>query len=186
MTLNGTTALTDLHRQRWSFVPGALPDTAPLVRAAPDRWMTDESPDGSNVTYSSSSTGEALANCADPVQDLARSVVDQLAGDEAVPMFNEAAWNRYQPGRGHISLHRDPPGAGGVIAVFTLYGEAVFTVESQAEFTVAGGDLVLLAGTGWPESGAQCVRHGASIPITGERMILTFRFNVNGAGAAYF
>jgi hypothetical protein len=176
----------DLLSRRWTVVRAALTPSsaAALVEAAPDTWRDEMSPAGSGVTFSSSVTGLAVAESPQPVRDLGTDVLDSL--NVGAPAFNEVAWNKYAPGDGHISMHRDPPGAGGVIAVFTLYGEATFVVEDKAEFPVSTGDLVLLAGNKWPQENDQCVRHAASKPLAGERMILTFRHNVNGAGASFF
>jgi hypothetical protein len=176
----------ELVSRRWTVVHGAVTPAiaATLVEAAPATWRDEASPTGSGVTFSSSVTGLAVADSPQEIRQLAARVVEGL--DVDAPAFNEVSWNKYAPGDGHISMHRDPPGAGGVIAVFTLYGDATFTVEDQAEFPVAAGDLVLLAGNTWPNEEDRCVRHAASKPLNGERMILTFRRNVNGAGASYF
>ncbi len=174
----------ELLSRRWAVVRGALTaaTAAALVDAAPDNWRVETSPAGSGVTFSSAVTGLALADSPHAIRQAGAQIVEGLHA----PAFNEVSWNKYTPGEGHISMHRDPPGVGGVIAVFTLYGEATFTVEEQAEFPVSTGDLVLLAGNKWPNETDQCVRHAASRPLNGERMILTFRHNLNGAGASYF
>jgi hypothetical protein len=174
----------ELVSRRWTVVRKALtPATAAtLVEAAPATWRDEASPTGGGVTFSSSVTGLAVA---DSPQEIRHVAAEILEGVDA-PAFNEVSWNKYAPGDGHISMHRDPPGAGGIIAVFTLYGDAIFTVEDQAEFPVAAGDLVLLAGNTWPNEEDRCVRHAAGKPLNGERMILTFRHNLNGAGASYF
>ncbi|MBO0879764.1 MAG: hypothetical protein J2P17_05215 [Mycobacterium sp.] len=184
--IDGVKTARELVTRRWTVVREALtPATAAaLVEAAPSTWRDEESPTGGGVTFSSSVTGMALGDSAQEVRRVGTQVLQSL--DVDAPPFNEVTWNRYAPGEGHISMHRDPPGVGGVIAVFTLYGEATFTIEDQAEFPVAPGDLVLLAGNTWPHEFDRCIRHAASRPLDGERMILTFRHNLNGAGASYF
>ena len=182
-------ALRGLLGRRWILVAGALDSgaAAALADCAPDQWQVKESGDKAKVTYSSLSSGVPLVDAPQQARDCAAHVLDALnSSDIDVPAFNKATWDKYAPGQGHISMHRDAPAVGGVIAVFTLYGRAAFTVENQAEFPVSTGDLVLMAGNGWPAPDDKCVRHASSVPIGGERMILTFRHNVNGADGSWW
>ena len=41
------------------------------------------------------------------------------------------------------------------------------------------------AGNGWPTPNARCPMHAADPPPDGERMIMTFRHNIRGAGGGY-
>ncbi len=111
------------------------------------------------------------------------------AGLPVLPRFNEATWGRYPAGVGGISAHRDPSAYGGVIAVFTLWGRATFRVldgeQTVAKWETGPGQLVLLRGWGWPRPDSTCPTHEALPPPVGDRGIMTFRYNLGGAGAAY-
>jgi hypothetical protein len=110
-------------------------------------------------------------------------------GLPTLPRFNEATWGRYPPGTGHITAHRDPPAYRGVIAVFTLYGQARFRVwdvdHEVTEWDTGPGQLVILRGSGWPKADSRCPRHDVEPPKHDERMIMTLRYNSGGAGAGY-
>jgi hypothetical protein len=131
----------------------------------------------------------------DEANDVARQVACEVAASitaanptiASVPPFNEVTWTRYPPGEGFITKHRDPPGVGGVIAIITLAGRATFRVWSDdvVEWQTEPGDVVLLRGYGWPTEGARCPTHEVEPPVE-ERLIMTFRHNRGGAGAAYF
>ena len=75
-----------------------------------------------------------MADCPHAVVQVATELVSQLSkpaqevGFPPVPFFNEVTWTRYPEGKGHITAHRDPPGVGGAIAVFTLEGGTTFHV----------------------------------------------------------
>ena len=131
-----------------------------------------------------------MADADEVIRGLAASLVDAieaaLPSRRLVPPFTDATWNWYEPGVGHISRHRDPPAVGGVIAVFTLKGCAEFTIDEHSEFDVTEGDLVLLAGNGWPDADDVCVLHAAGRPRLEERVILTLRHNVRGPGRDFF
>lgn len=108
---------------------------------------------------------------------------------EPVPKFNEVSWTHYPAAMGFITKHRDPPGAGGVIAIATLTGRATFRVWADSRsvsWQTTPGDVVLLRGHGWPRPGALCPVHEVEPPAEQDRMIMTFRHNRGGAGAAYF
>lgn len=117
-----------------------------------------------------------------------------------LPAFNHAEWCRAEGGQKFITPHRDPPMAGGVIAVLTTRGRAPFRVwetdgasadaarqpELAEEWETNDGDLVLLRGGGWPTPTSQCPIHEAQSPSRGDRMTLTLRHNKGGYGADYF
>ncbi len=128
-----------------------------------------------------------------------RTVGDQLiaglsaaATEQArpsLPAFDETTWGRCPAGTGHITAHRDPSAYGGIIAVFTLAGEAAFRAWSgdgqASEWQTGPGQLVVLRGVGWPEPDSQCPLHEVDPPVIGERGIMTLRHNLGGAGAGY-
>src|ERR1700722_3573533 len=68
----------------------------------------------------------------------------------------EVQWARSNEGVGFITAHRDPPAAGGIIAIVTLAGRALFRTVYEVES-----------------------------PRVGERMTLTLRYNVGGPEADY-
>jgi hypothetical protein len=106
-----------------------------------------------------------------------------------LPMFNHAQWSRADAGHKYITRHRDPPTAGGVIAVVTIRGRALFRVWEGAgahEWETGDGDVVLLRGSGWPTADAICPVHEAESPLAGDRVTLTLRHNTGGFGADYF
>jgi hypothetical protein len=90
--------------------------------------------------------------------DIVRELTTACPDVPAIPDFNEVSWTRYPARTGHITAHRDPSACGGIIAVATLLGRATFRVWD--------GDVL---GT----------------PPDGERMIMTFRHNIRGAGGGY-
>ncbi len=128
-----------------------------------------------------------------------RAVGDQVVGGlsaaarrrglPAVPAFNEVTWSRYPPQAGRITAHRDPTEYAGIIAVFTLRGQAVFRTIDQdrkpTEWDTTPGQLVVLRGSGWPRNDSRCPVHEVEAPQTGERMIMTLRYNSGGAGTGY-
>jgi hypothetical protein len=90
--------------------------------------------------------------------DIVRELTTACPDVPAIPDFNEVSWTRYPARTGHITAHRDPFACGGIIAVATLLGRATFRVWD--------GDVL---GT----------------PPDVERMIMTFRNNIRGAGGDY-
>jgi hypothetical protein len=124
----------------------------------------------------------------------------RVAGIDPLPAFNHAEWCRSEGGRKYITAHRDPDGAGGVIAILTIRGRAVFRVwdldgpvsevRRQAErattWETDAGDLVVLRGGGWPRPTSRCPVHEAESPRVGDRVTLTLRHNAGGYGADYF
>jgi len=110
-------------------------------------------------------------------------------GLPALPRFNEVTWGRYPAGTGRISAHQDPAEYGGVIAVFTLQGQALFRIldgqGTAAEWQTGPGQLALLRGAGWPRPDSRCPVHEVMPPQVGDRTIMTFRHNLGGAGAGY-
>jgi hypothetical protein len=181
MDLSEVTA--HLQARRWAMAHRALDEAAcsALLGCAPGDWVVEESAPGSPVSFSSSVTGSLVTSWPEPLAGLARL----LAAELHAPVFTDATWNSYEPGVGHIGLHRDPPGVGGVIAVFTLAGSTTFHIEPDLAFEVGPGDLVLLAANRWPSPDDTCLRHAAD-PPPGPRTILTLRHNLNGPGGDFF
>jgi hypothetical protein len=102
--------------------------------------------------------------------------------------FNEITYQRYLPEEGHISLHRDQLRYSGIIAVFTLRGEARISVvphhsSTEVDQVAAQGDLFLF-GTKRNELDIR-PRHFVHPPVNGERISLTLRFNSEGAGTKW-
>jgi hypothetical protein len=191
-------AVASLAGPGWFHSETAL--TSELVEdmrhANPGTWHAlQEDEGGGSVRQVGSATYLPMAESPDAVVKVATELVSQLSipaeamGFPAVPSFNEVTWTWYPEGEGHITAHRDPPRVGGVIAVFTLEGATTFRItdgEHGAEWPVVSGDLVILRGRGWPTSEAWCPVHAVDPPVGGNRMIMTMRFNVGGAGAPYF
>ena len=185
-------AVPQVLARRWAFVRQALsqPEAIAMLNNAPSQRFVEESPVGSAVSYASTSAGSSLDEAPALVRalaaELSRAMVTGSPPDVGTPEFTDVTWNWYAPTTGHIGGHRDPPSVGGVIAVFTLTGEATFTIYDETEFVVSSGDLVLIAGQDWPRPGESCIRHAAGHPLAGERSILTLRHNVRGPGADFF
>lgn len=165
-----------------------------LRAAAPESWHPLQEDEG-GVRQFGFGAYLPFVESPDPVVRVGTELVSQLSryaeatGYPPVPSFNEVTWTSYPEGKGHITAHRDPPGAGGVIAVFTLEGGAAFRVKDgaqRAQWHVESGDLVILRGRGWPTPEARCPLHAVDPPVGTSRMIMTMRFNVGGAGASYF
>ncbi len=110
-------------------------------------------------------------------------------GLPSVPGFNEATWSRWPVQTGRITAHRDPQEYGGIIAIFTLRGHAIFRAfdgeNGSTDWETGPGQLAILRGAGWPRSDSRCPVHEVEPPMLEERMIMTLRFNSNGAGAGY-
>ena len=161
-----------------------------LREARPGAWVPRPAYEGGVRLYGDSCC-PALRECPEVVVGVATELTSQLSavarsrGLPEVPLLNEVCWGREPDGEGGIVPHRDPPGAGGVIAVFTLRGRAMFQLGEE-EWPVTAGDLVLLRGRGWPTPDSWCPTHGAGPPIGGVRENLQMRCNVGGAGADYF
>jgi hypothetical protein len=189
-----TDVATSLIERGWVRLEGVAQGhtCAQLIEAAPGTWapLPDVVMD---VRQGGLSTGVFFDRAAASVQEFGRAVCDSLtkAGSDvpAVPCFNEVRWGRSQDGIGYITAHRDPPGAGGVIATVTLWGEAVFRVwhgPQATEWETADGDLVILRGNGWPSEGSLCPVHEVESPHVGDRMTMTLRHNRRGPGGDYF
>ena len=167
------------------------PELVEVLRdARPGGWVPRPEYEGGVRLYGHSCC-RSLDECPEVVVAVATELTEQLSvaarprGLPEVPLFNEVCWGQEPDGEGGIVPHRDPPGAGGVIAVFTLRGRAMFQFEDE-EWPVTAGDLVILRGRGWPTPDSWCPTHGAGPPIGGLRENLQMRFNVGGAGANYF
>ncbi|WP_020575377.1 hypothetical protein [Actinopolymorpha alba] len=192
----GAAAITSLTGPGWFHAEGALTRewVDDLEQSHPESWHPLQEDEG-GIRQFGFGAYLPMAECSNAVVNVATKLVSQLSssaetmGFPSIPFFNEVTWTRYPEGKGHITAHRDPPGAGGVIAVFTLEGRATFRVEDgshSGEWPVVSGDLVILRGRGWPTPDAMCPVHAVDPPMGRSRMIMTMRFNVGGAGAPYF
>jgi hypothetical protein len=186
-------AARSLLDDRWCRLAGGLGDelARKLLAAAPAEWH-DLDPDEGDSTVYQHGTGafRFLVDAPALVRRTGETITSALvdAGAPAIPDFNEVSWSHYPQGSGHITAHRDPPGCGGVIATMTLTGRARFHILGAAPSTweTGTGDIVVLAADGWPAAGARCPVHGVEPPPGDDRVIMTYRHNVGGAGAAYF
>jgi hypothetical protein len=181
---------------------------AALREATPNRWSASEA-DGSDghVHLGGLSAHEGVDRASPVLQSFARALRDAIDGHGAgsappLPAFNHAEWSTTTAdGVGFVTAHRDPPGAGGIIAITTLCGSARFRVwddngsdlpPAQHEPLVAhewfteDGDLVLLRGEGWPRNDSRCPVHAVESPPSGSRSTLTLRHNRRGFGSPYF
>lgn len=180
-----------LATRRWAHVPQALTAqiTADVLQVAPAERIAEQSPPGSSVAFASLVAGATVTKSPSLIQDMAAGVRLALGEGSAsgieVPAFTDVTWNWYAHD-GHISLHRDPPMVGGVIAIFTLAGSASFTIHERVGFRVTPGDLVLLAANRWPSATDACPLHAAGTPEGQERIILTLRHNLAGPGRDFF
>lgn len=136
-----------------------------------------------------------LASAPEPVAVVGTEIVAAVSDAahqhrlDSPPPFNEVTWTRYPRGSGQITTHRDPDTYTGLIAVLTLDGSARFRVRDEESsrwvtWLTLPGDVVLLR-SGWPTAAHLCPPHAAEAPSEGERMIMTFRSNSNGAGGGY-
>ena len=189
-----TGAATSLIDNGWIRLAGAVRGRtcARLIEAAPGEWAPLPEVE-MDVHQGGFSCGVFFDRAASEVQEFGRTVCDSLTKARpdlpAVPCFNEVQWGRSHDGVGYITAHRDPPGAGGVIAIVTLRGRAVFRVwqgSRPTEWETADGDLVILRGNGWPSESSLCPVHEAESPRVGDRMTMTLRHNTRGPGGDYF
>jgi hypothetical protein len=189
-----------------SVVPARV--CAQLVEAAPSSWSVVDPDEGGGVVRQGGLSGHAEVTGAAPiVRSFAQSIVLAINRTRSaelleLPAFNHANWGRSIDGVGFITAHRDPPAAGGMIAITTLAGRARFRVwdddgvselpsvehdpVAAHEWDTDDGDLVLLRGGGWPRLASRCPVHEVESPPTGDRIILTLRHNKGGYGASYF
>ena len=180
----------DVVERGWARLPAAVdPPTCTLLRsAAPPDWEPEPEQIGT-VHQRGLRTGCYVSRSSPVVQELGQAILDGIASaSQGPPEFNLVTWGRTDSGEGYITQHRDPPTAGGVIAVVNLQGRATFRVwddDGAHEWETGIGDIVLLRGTGWPEPTSTCLLHEAQA-IDPERWILTFRHNTRGPDVDYF
>lgn len=183
----------------WCRLTGAISAerALALAGAAPQPWQPlPEEEGGAGVRQAGFSAYVPLDGASPVVQrlgmEITRSLSDAVPAETArAPDFNEVQWSRYPAEIGHITAHRDPLGCGGVIAIATLTGQATFCLGGRgepiaAQWETVPGDLVILRGNGWPTEEARCPMHGVEPPRGHERIAMTFRHNVGGAGVDYF
>lgn len=187
-------AASSLIETGWIRLEGVVEARACARRAgaAPTTWEPLPEVEG-EVHQGGLRSGVFFDSAAPAVRQFGRTICDSLTAARsdipAVPCFNEVQWGKSHDGIGYITAHRDPPAAGGVIAIVTLRGHAVFRVwqGSQAtEWDTTDGDLVLLRGHGWPKGDALCPVHEVESPRGVDRMTMTLRHNTRGPGGGYF
>lgn len=187
-------ATTALSERGWLRLERALDirRCQQLSGAAPSTWAPLPEVEG-GVRQGGLSCGVFFRDAATAVQEFGREVCDSLSGVSRavppVPLFNEVQWGRSRQGVGFITRHRDPPGAGGIIVIVTLTGNAVFRVWEDGdgtEWLTEDGDVVLLRGHRWPTEDSMCPLHEVESPCAGERITMTLRHNAAGEGADYF
>lgn len=216
-TVDWDAVVRSLEGPGWVRLPAIVdrPTCARLLEAAPDTWshlVEDEAGTGV-VRQGGLSCHAELAHAASVVRSFAQTIESAVNGALSthlpepkhvpeLPRFNHAQWGRPADGVQFITPHRDPPGAGGIIAVTTLTGRARFRVwdddgtsnlpsalyerSGAHQWYTGDGDLVLLRGSGWPSRGSRCPVHEVESPANGDRVILTLRRNMGGYGADYF
>lgn len=187
-------AATVLSASGWLRLRGAVDarTRAALTEAAPPTWTPlPEIEQG--VRQGGQSCGVFFNNASVAVREFGAEICGSLSVARRdlppVPCFNEVQWGRSHDGVGFITAHRDPLGAGGVIAIVTLSGRALFRVwhgSNATEWETDDGDLVLLVGRGWPTDDSLCPVHEVESPSGGDRMTMTLRHNLGGPGADYF
>lgn len=182
-----------LSTSGWHRLASVLsPEVQHELADVPSQWHPLPPEEGS-VRQDGFGSYLSLDDAAQVVRQFAQEITESITTAnpelQPVPKFNEVTWTRYPVAMGFITKHRDPPGVGGVIAIATLTGRATFRVWADSEpvsWKTAPGDVVLLRGYGWPRPGALCPVHEVEPPAGQDRMIMTFRHNRGGPGAAYF
>ncbi|MGZ4128999.1 MAG: hypothetical protein ACXVQ2_12690 [Actinomycetota bacterium] len=186
-------AVDSLIEKGWVRLEGAVDarTCSNLGHAAPATWERLPRVEG-DVHQCGLRSGVFFDSAAPVVQQFGRTICGSLSAARsdivAVPCFNDVQWGQSHDGVGYITAHRDPPAAGGIIAIVTLHGRARFRVRhgmSASEWDTADGDLVLLRGNGWPERNALCPVHEDE-SRGDDRMTMTLRHNTGGPGADYF
>lgn len=102
-----------------------------LLDAAPSTWsaLSEDETGTGTVRQAGISCHAELARAADVVRLYGQSICEAVNGIRSpevtvVLEFNHAQWTRSLDGVGFITRHRDPPAAGGIIAITTLAGRA--------------------------------------------------------------
>jgi hypothetical protein len=203
------TVVAGLAGQGWVRLAGIVTPKLcdRLIDAAPGTWspVPEHEPGGSiHVCQAGLSCNADIALANHSVRSFANSICDGInaarADASSLPSFNHAQWGQSNNGVHFITPHRDPPGAGGVIAIATLRGRAPFYVWDDEDdlpswrhqrgvahsWQTGDGDLVLLKGAGWPTERSRCPVHEVESPESGDRVTLTLRHNRDGYGADYF
>ena len=200
-------AVGHLVGQGWTRLQGQVTGRTctRLLGAAPPTWIDTPEHQMGQVREAGVSSGMVLADSSSDVRSFAERIREGVnsalpPGVAELPPFTDVQWGRARDtGAQFITAHRDPLRVGGVIAITTLFGSAPFRIwhdgadprgsESQLPSTAwetADGDLVLIAGNGWPRPQVRCPVHEVGSPPGGERMIMTLRHNTAGAGADFF
>ena len=169
------------HLDRGECATLAKPETLPWSRMAPKVGVVTQHGWFAQVPFQEAPP---------PVQALGSFVQATVSAalGQKLPDWNEVTWQRYEPGDGHISPHRDQAYYKGLILIVTLAGAAEFTVFQSRDppvmldgWTTSGGDMVLLRGADLGAPGARCPLHGVGAP-TSDRLTVTLRHNERGYG----
>jgi hypothetical protein len=178
---------------------------ARLLEAAPATWIDTPEHQIGSVREAGMACGLIFTAASADVRRFGNVIRDginsvTIAEVPALPPFTDVQWGRARPdGAQFITAHRDPARAGGVIAITNLFGAARFRIwHDRADprlsadelpstsWQTANGDLVLIAGNGWPQPGDRCPVHEVASPVDGQRFTLTLRYNIAGPGADFF
>lgn len=105
--------------------------------------------------------------------------------------FNEVTYQRYAPGAGHISPHRDQSFYRLLIVVVTLAGRGGFSIlrgrdidAVDASWMTEPGDVVMMRGTGLTTPEDRCPFHAVHPPPE-LRLSMTLRYNSLGPGGGW-
>jgi hypothetical protein len=184
-----------LAKRGWARLAGVVaPELCQALTGAAPEWSEPQHEEEFGV---SSGRGGASHSSVDDaalaVREFAAAVVaavnNAVPDLPPVPEFNHVQWVRDDRGVMFITPHRDPPTAGGILAVLTASGAGTFRVwddNGEHEWLTSDGDLVLLRGAGWPSPHSECPVHQTESPRQGGRTAITFRHNIGGYGSDYF
>jgi hypothetical protein len=178
---------------------------ARLLRAAPAHWIDTPEHQIGSVREAGMTCGVVFAAASADVRRFGNAIRDGINSVTIkevppLPPFTDVQWGRARAdGAQFITAHRDPARTGGVIAVTTLFGAARFRIwhdradprrsaeeSPSTTWQTGNGDLVLIAGNGWPQPDDRCPVHAVASPNDGQRITLTLRHNTAGPGADYF
>jgi hypothetical protein len=198
---------SELTRNGWIRLVGLVSAKAcaRLLGAAPATWTDTPEHQIGTVREAGMTCGVEFSSASLDVRRFGATIrdgINSVITEEVPPLppFTDVQWGRPRPdGAQFITPHRDPARAGGVIAITTLIGAAHFRIwharadpRRRAEalpsttWQTGNGDLVLIAGNGWPQPDDRCPVHEVASPIDGPRITMTLRHNTAGPGADYF
>ena len=196
-----------LTRDGWIRLDGLVSERAcaRLLEAAPGTWIDTPEHQIGSVREAGMTCGVVFVAASADVRRFGDAIRDginsvTIKAVPPIPPFTDVQWGRARAdGAQFITAHRDPARAGGVIAITTLFGAARFRIwhdradprKSADElpsttWKTGNGDLVLIAGNGWPQPYDRCPVHEIASPNGGQRITMTLRHNTAGPGADYF